>query len=150
MAQKVENERRCRGLSVDKLAIFSDSSASSIQRLEDGKLCTLATLAKIAAALDCEVMTDLSPRGAAVHAAKDLTPTERRVLRAYQLKSNIKDIAALLKLSVRTVEVHSVAIRTKLGASSMDEALKLALTRNVIRQKPLSAKNRPSGKNSGR
>jgi len=136
LASMVQTQRRRRGLTVEKLASYSASSASSIQRLEDGKLCTITTLAKVAAALDCEVTITLRPRKTAVHAARDLTLMERRVLRAYRRQKTLAKTADLLKIALGTVKVHATSIRTKLGATSIEEALNLAIARDVLRERP--------------
>ena len=128
----VVRERRLRGLSVDRLAAYSSSSASSIQRLEDGRLCTISTIAKIAAAMDCEVVFELKPRLKTVHSARDLTPMERRLLRVYRTAKTRSKTAKVLEISEGTLEVHSSSIRAKLGAASLAEALTLAIARGVL------------------
>ena len=142
LAMTVQSKRRRRGLSVENLASHSDSSASSIQRLEDGKLCTFATLSKVAAALDCEIVVELRPRQSVVHAAKDLTLTERRLLRAYRKERSLAKAAAVLKIAIGTAGVHANSIRTKLGATSIAEALNLAIARDVLREKPSNRSRR--------
>lgn len=59
---------------------------------------------------------------------KDLTPSERRILRLIaQLKVN-KEIASELSISVRTVEHHRSNICSKLGISGKNMLLAYALT----------------------
>ncbi len=65
---------------------------------------------------------------AQIHPAlNDLTPTERRVLRAVAGYRSSKDIAAELFLHYRTVENHRTNICRKLGLQGSNALLKFAL-----------------------
>ena len=60
-------------------------------------------------------------------ALNDLTPTERRVLRAVAGYRGSKDIAAELFLHYRTVENHRTNICRKLGLQGSNALLKFAI-----------------------
>jgi RNA polymerase sigma factor (sigma-70 family) len=56
-----------------------------------------------------------------------LTPREREVLDAVALGLHAKEIAALLEISPRTVEVHKTRIMEKLGARNAAELVRFSL-----------------------
>jgi two-component system, LuxR family, response regulator FixJ len=63
-----------------------------------------------------------------------LSPRERQVLDGLLAGYPNKTIAYDLKLSPRTVEVHRANVMTKMGATSLSELVRLALTAKVIQR----------------
>jgi two-component system, LuxR family, response regulator FixJ len=63
-----------------------------------------------------------------------LSPREREVLDGLLAGHPNKTIAYDLKLSPRTVEVHRANVMTKMGATSLSELVRLALTAKVIQR----------------
>jgi DNA-binding NarL/FixJ family response regulator len=61
-----------------------------------------------------------------------LTPRQQDVLRLIVEGRRMKEIAATLELSVRTVESHKYAMMQSLGVSSTAELVKYAITRRLI------------------
>ena len=62
----------------------------------------------------------------------ELTSRQRDVLRLIVEGRRMKEIAATLELSVRTVESHKYAMMQSLGVSSTAELVKYAITRRLI------------------
>ena len=63
-----------------------------------------------------------------------LSPRERQVLDGLLAGHPNKTIAYDLQLSPRTVEVHRANVMTKMGATSLSELVRLALTAKVIQK----------------
>jgi len=63
VAQQVAEQRKAHGLSQQELAELTGTTQSAIARVERGKRPPrIDTLARIAAALDCELIIELRPR----------------------------------------------------------------------------------------
>src|SRR5699024_3843833 len=65
-------------------------------------------------------------RGSAARPSDGLSHRERDVLHALQLSSGAVGVAAELRMSVNTAKTHRRNVYRKLGATSRDEALRLA------------------------
>jgi len=61
-----------------------------------------------------------------------LTPRETEILRLIASGKSNKEIAAILEVSVRTVESHRASILIKLGADSVGELIHIALRDGLI------------------
>ena len=61
-----------------------------------------------------------------------LTPREREIIQLLAEGRSNKAVAALLGISVKTVETHRSAIMKKLGISSIAELVRYAIRNNVI------------------
>jgi len=61
-----------------------------------------------------------------------LTAREREVLRLLVDAKSNKDVAALLGISVKTVETHRAAIMRKLGARSIVEVVRFAIRTGLV------------------
>jgi DNA-binding CsgD family transcriptional regulator len=82
----------------------------------------------IAAVIESKINDLISPIGKTLgHSAVGLTPMEIRVADLIQQGSSSKEIAALLGLSLRTIESHRKNIRFKLGIANKKENLRSVL-----------------------
>jgi PAS domain S-box-containing protein len=82
----------------------------------------------IATVIESKIGDLISPIGKALgHSAVGLTPMEIRVADLIQQGSSSKEIAALLDLSIRTIESHRKNIRAKLGLANKKENLRVFL-----------------------
>ncbi len=83
----------------------------------------------LTSALTRDVMAQMS--GAASAAEPQLTPRQRDVLRLIVKGQRMKEIAANLGLSVRTVETHKYEMMETLGLHSTAELVRYALDRRL-------------------
>ncbi len=82
----------------------------------------------ITAVIESKIKDLISPIGKTLgHSAFGLTPMEIRVADLIQQGSSSKEIAALLGLSIRTIESHRKSIRAKLGLANKKENLRVFL-----------------------
>ena len=65
-------------------------------------------------------------------AFNQLTPREREIIQVLAEGRSNKAAAALLGISVKTVETHRAAIMKKLGISSVAELVRYAIRNQVI------------------
>jgi len=72
------------------------------------------------------------PAGRPAVAAATLTPVERQVLRLIAQEKNAKEIAFLLKVSVKTVETYRHKIMRKLGLKSIAELVRYAIRKKMV------------------
>jgi DNA-binding NarL/FixJ family response regulator len=82
-------------------------------------------------ALTREVLARLSRPGGAPTPIR-LTPRQREVLRHIAEGRRMKEIAALLNLSTRTVEAHKYEMMQNLGIRSTAELVRYALEHNLL------------------
>ena len=80
-----------------------------------------------ALAEDAEIRREKSRRAEARAHAAQLTRREREVMRLVVAGEGSKQIAAELKVSMRTVEVHRRSIMKKMGVESLAELVSLAV-----------------------
>ena len=78
-------------------------------------------------AIDASRLSLAEERRAAQIKLSRLTPREREVLSHAARGLHAKEIAALLNISVRTVEVHKTRIMEKLGVRNIGELVRFAL-----------------------
>jgi PAS domain S-box-containing protein len=84
-----------------------------------------ASSRNIVAVIESKINDLISPAAKALgHSGLGLTPMELRVADLIQQGSASKQIAALLGLSIRTIETHRKNVRTKLGLSNKKENLR--------------------------
>jgi DNA-binding NarL/FixJ family response regulator len=73
------------------------------------------------------------PRGAQrPKSALHITPRQREILRLVALGSTNREIAALLDISVRTVEVHRFNLMRRLNVRNVAQLLRQALQQNLL------------------
>lgn len=72
--------------------------------------------------------TARSPQKAAPH----ITPRQREILRLVALGHTNREIAASLKISVRTVEVHRFNLMHRLNVRNVAQLLRQALQQNLL------------------
>jgi DNA-binding NarL/FixJ family response regulator len=77
-----------------------------------------------------DVLANLTTPGAAERAV--LTPRQREVLRLLADGKRMKEIAAILGLSTRTVETHKYEMMQTLGVGSTAELVKYAIKHDLI------------------
>jgi DNA-binding NarL/FixJ family response regulator len=96
---------------------------NAIQQVIEGRVYLTSTLTK-----------DVLERMAvpADHAAPQLTARQRDVLRLIVEGRRMKEIAAALDLSARTVETHKYQMMQTLGVSSTAELVKYAITHRLV------------------
>jgi len=89
-------------------------------------------LAAVRHALDEGVRSSLQVRDAteARNRLANLTDREREILRHVVAGSSSKEIARLLDISPRTVEIHRARIMEKSGASGLAELVRISLSEN--------------------
>jgi LuxR family transcriptional regulator, quorum-sensing system regulator BjaR1 len=63
-----------------------------------------------------------------------LSPRERQVLLLFASGKSAKTIGVLLKISPRTVDVHSASINRKLGAENRMHAVAIAIRAGILAQ----------------
>ena len=63
-----------------------------------------------------------------------LSPRERQVLSLFARGKSAKNIGLLLKISSRTVDVHSASINRKLGAENRAHAVAIAIRAGILAQ----------------
>ena len=82
----------------------------------------------LVAAIESKIKDLISPIGKSLgHSAAGLTPMEIRVADLIQQGSSSKEIAALLGVSIRTIESHRKNIRARLGIANKKENLRALL-----------------------
>jgi DNA-binding NarL/FixJ family response regulator len=64
--------------------------------------------------------------------SQQLTPRQREVLQLLAEGRSDKQVAALLHLSVRTVEFHKSCIKQKLGVQSVAELARYAAKNGIV------------------
>ena len=64
--------------------------------------------------------------------AGNLTPRQREVLQLVAEGKSMKEIAATLKISVKTVELHKFQIKERLGLHSTAELTKYAIAKGLV------------------
>lgn len=62
----------------------------------------------------------------------ELTSRQRDVLRLLALGKRMKEIAAALDISVRTVEGHKLQVMTRLGADSTADLVRIAIKHGIV------------------
>lgn len=65
-------------------------------------------------------------------AAPHITPRQREILRLVALGHTNREIAASLKISVRTVEVHRFNLMHRLNVRNVAQLLRQALQQNLL------------------
>ncbi|MGH9722180.1 MAG: response regulator transcription factor [Bryobacteraceae bacterium] len=73
-----------------------------------------------------------APTGARSGSRRQLSPREREVLRLLAEGRTHRQVATLLKLSVRTVDSHCANIMAKLGAHSLSELVRYAIRHQIV------------------
>ena len=79
-----------------------------------------------------ETWAKLQLRPAPVNPIELLSPRERQVLQAVAAGKPNADVASVLGISIRTVEVHRRNILDKLGYRSIAQLVKFAVDNNLI------------------
>jgi DNA-binding NarL/FixJ family response regulator len=69
---------------------------------------------------------------------KELTPRQTRVLRLVADGQSSREIADVLQISVRTVEVHRFNLMRRLRVSNVAQLIRHACTGNLLAWKPSS------------
>ena len=64
--------------------------------------------------------------------SSSLTPREREVLKLLAEGSRVKDVAAMLKLSVKTVEAHKFNLMRKLDIHNKAQLVQYAFQKRII------------------
>jgi len=72
------------------------------------------------------------PAGASEPRRDSLTTREREVLQLLTEGKGNKEIAALLRISVKTAETHRARMMAKLGLHSMSELVRYAVRNHII------------------
>lgn len=75
-------------------------------------------------------------RAEALRRLESLTAREREVLELVVAGKANKEVAAALKLSTKTVEVHRAHVMAKMGAESLAELIRMAILAGAIRENP--------------
>lgn len=75
--------------------------------------------------LEASPASPVSPGG-------NLTPRQREVLQLVAEGHSMKEIAAILKISVKTVELHKSAIMTRIGVRSTAELTQYAMAMGLV------------------
>jgi DNA-binding NarL/FixJ family response regulator len=70
------------------------------------------------------------------HVSKELTPRQREVLQLLAEGRPMKEAAYILDVSTRTIAFHKYRMMETLGLKSSAELFQLALTLNLVSQKP--------------
>lgn len=96
---------------------------NAIQQAVEGRVYLTSTLTK-------DVLERMA--ASADHAEPQLTARQRDVLRLIVEGRRMKEIAAALELSARTVETHKYQMMQALGVSSTAELVKYAITHRLI------------------
>ena len=96
---------------------------NAIQQAVEGRVYLTSTLTK-------DVLERMAAPGA--HTEPQLTPRQRDVLRLIVEGRRMKEIAAALDLSARTVETHKYQMMQTLGVSSTAELVKYAITHRLV------------------
>jgi DNA-binding NarL/FixJ family response regulator len=86
----------------------------------------------LTAAVTRSVIERMSDFGGQAAATSDLTPRQLDVLRLIVKGQRMKEIAATLKLSTRTVETHKYEMMQTLGLHSTAELVRYAIERRLI------------------
>jgi DNA-binding CsgD family transcriptional regulator len=90
--------------------------------------CLNKNARNITAVIESKIKDLISPIGKSLgHTSAGLTPMEIRVADLIQQGSSSKEIAALLGLSLRTIESHRKNLRGKLGIVNKKENLRVFL-----------------------
>jgi DNA-binding NarL/FixJ family response regulator len=77
--------------------------------------------------IDREVVRAQMERAGRDDVQEDLTPRQREVLQLLAEGKSLKDVAAILKISTKTVEFHKYRVMSKLGLRTNAELTKYAV-----------------------